>query len=163
MLIYLKIQRLITLRNIRRISCNKVVYKAWLNSLVGVEQVSSCRADFLVSAKKMQNLVCADWKCSCAEKIVGAEKSSDVEQWKCSWCRASIKFSGCRVNPQKVSSNIVYAEHQYFNNAKLLHYLKSQRFAISEPIRLLHWILWTKWKIRMTRWFPPLSVILKNF
>ena len=31
---------------LRRISYNKAICKAWLNSLVGAEQVSSCRADY---------------------------------------------------------------------------------------------------------------------
>ena len=66
---------------------------------MGVEKVSSCRADFLVSAKKMKNLVCAEWKCLSTEKIVGAEQSLGVEKWKYNRCRASVKFSGCQVNP----------------------------------------------------------------
>ena len=80
---------MVTLRNIRRISCNKVVCKAWLNSLVGSEQVSSCWADFSISAKQMQNLVCAKWKCL------------GVEQWKCNKCQEPVKISRCWVNPQK--------------------------------------------------------------
>ena len=42
---------------------------------MGAKKVSSCRADFLVSAEKMQNLVCAEWKCSHAEQLVGVKKS----------------------------------------------------------------------------------------
>ena len=37
-------------------------------------------------------------------------------------------------------------------DAKLLHYLKSQRTAKSEMINLLHWILWASWVIRMMSW-----------
>ena len=85
---YSKIQRLATLRNIRRISFNKIVFKAWLNSLVGVEQVSSCWEDFSISTEKMQNIVCAEWKCSSAKKILGAEKNLGTKQGKCNSCRA---------------------------------------------------------------------------
>ena len=74
-------------------------------------------------------------------------------------CWASIKCSWCQVNPQWVSSsvqvpsNTVCAEHQYFNNVKLLHYLKSQRFSRSKTTSLLPWILWISWKIRMLSWW----------
>ena len=152
MIIYLKVQRLVTLRNIRRISYNKTIYKAWLNSLVGAEKVSSCREDFSISVWQIKNLVCAERKCSGAEKTIGAKQSLGVEQWKCSRYRASVKFSGCRVNPHKVTSNIVCAKNQYFNNVELLHYLKSQRFTRSELISLLPWIFWTIWEIRIMSW-----------
>ena len=66
---------------------------------MGVEQVSSCRENFLVSAKKMQNLVCAEWKCSSAEQLVCTKKSLGLEQGKCTRCQASVKFSRCWVNP----------------------------------------------------------------
>ena len=66
---------------------------------MGAKKVSSCPIDFSVSAEKIKNLVCAEWKCSSVEQLVGAEKSLGVEQWKCNRCRASIKSSGCWVNP----------------------------------------------------------------
>ena len=66
---------------------------------MGAKQVSSCRANFLVSVEKIKNLVCAEWKCSGAKQIVGAKQSLSVEQGKCNRCRASVKFSRCWVNP----------------------------------------------------------------
>ena len=59
---------------------------------MGAEQVSSCWAYFSVGTEKMQNLVCAKWKCSGAKKIVGDEKSLGAEKWKCNRCRASVKL-----------------------------------------------------------------------
>ena len=97
------IKRLVTLRNIRKISCNKDVLKAWLNSLVVSKQVSSCWEEFSVSVEQMLNLVCVEWKCSSVEQSVGAKKTLGAKQRKCSMCRASVNLvdveciqSGCR-------------------------------------------------------------------
>ena len=62
---------------------------------MGAEQVSSCRVDFSVSAKKMENIVYAEWNCLGAKKIVGVKKCLGAEQGKYNRCRAPIKFSRC--------------------------------------------------------------------
>ena len=49
---------------------------------MGAEEVSSCQVDFLVSAKQMENLVCAEWNYSGAKKIVDAKQSLGVEVHK---------------------------------------------------------------------------------
>ena len=46
---------------------------------MGTKKVSSCRVDFSVSAKQMQNLVCVEWKCSGSKQSVSVEKSLGVE------------------------------------------------------------------------------------
>ena len=63
------------------------------------EQVSSCQEEFSVSLKQMQNLVCAEWKCSGVKQIVVAEQSLATELWKYNSCGPPVKFSRCWVNP----------------------------------------------------------------
>ena len=65
---------------------------------MGSEKVSSCQVDFSVSAKKMQNLVCANWKCWGAELSVGAKQTLGAKQWKFSKCQALVKLNWCWVN-----------------------------------------------------------------
>ena len=59
---------------------------------MGVKQVSSCQENVLVSAKKMKNLVCAEWKCLGSKKIVGVEQRLGAKQRKCRRCQALVKL-----------------------------------------------------------------------